>query len=229
VTAEKPEPAFDQYAAHYADILDAHVAFSGETGGYFAAYKARHVARLLGSAFAGRILDFGCGVGTLAKALKDSLPQATVDGYDVSSKGLAQIDPWIAAQGLFSADLSRLDRSYDAIVAANVFHHVAPAERPSAAGRLAGRLAPGGKIFIFEHNPVNPGTQWVVRHIPFDRDAQLLWPGETRRLLRSAGLKNLRTDYIVFFPKPLAWFRPLEPHLTWCPVGAQYVCTAVRT
>ena len=33
--------------------------------------------------------------------------------------------------------------------------------------------------------------------------------------------------YIVFFPKPLASRRPLEPLLGWLPLGAQYVVHAL--
>lgn len=45
---------------------------------------------------------------------------------------------------------------------------------------------------------------------------------------RYFGLQIVRRDYIVFFPRPLAWLRPLEPRLSWCPAGAQSALAARR-
>jgi hypothetical protein len=38
----------------------------------------------------------------------------------------------------------------------------------------------------------------------------------------------MRRDYIVFMPRFLAFLRPLEPWLTWLPMGAQYVVLAEK-
>jgi hypothetical protein len=81
-------------------------------------------------------------------------------------------------------------------------------------------------LVIFEHNPANPVTRWVVERCPFDHDAILLPPSETCDYARAAGLRVLRRDYIVFMPRPLAWLRPMEPWLAWLPAGAQYAMSA---
>jgi hypothetical protein len=60
-----------------------------------------------------------------------------------------------------------------------------------------------------------------VQTCPFDDDAILLPPGEVRSLLERAALREVRQDFVLFFPRALAALRPLEPLLRWCPLGAQ--------
>ncbi len=61
-----------------------------------------------------------------------------------------------------------------------------------------------------------------MSRILFDRDAITLPPPETRRLLREGGFEILQTDFLFYFPRPLSWFRRLEPSLRRLPLGAQY-------
>jgi hypothetical protein len=61
-----------------------------------------------------------------------------------------------------------------------------------------------------------------MSRIPFDRDAVMVWPAEARRLLASAGLEVLGTDYCFIFPRALQGLRPLETQLRGLPLGAQY-------
>ena len=49
-----------------------------------------------------------------------------------------------------------------------------PPERPGLYREVTRLLRPGGRLYVFEHNPWNPVAQWVVRHTPIDRDAVLL-------------------------------------------------------
>jgi hypothetical protein len=90
------------------------------------------------------------------------------------------------------------------------------------------KLAPGGKVVIFEHNPWNPLTRKAVADCAFDDDAILLWPWEARGVLRSAGFAHVVTDYIVFFPRALAFLRPLEPTLRRFILGAQQMVIATN-
>ena len=109
---------------------------------------------------------------------------------------------------------------------ANVFHHVPPAERVKVMRQVAGLLAPGGRLFFFEHNPFNPLTRWVVSRCEFDEDAILLRPAESRSLVRDAGLECARLGYLLFFPPKLGALVRLERALAWLPAGAQYCLEA---
>jgi SAM-dependent methyltransferase len=217
---------FDRFADSYTHVLDRGLSVSGEDSTYFAEYKARYLQRVLGSSFAGKVLDFGCGIGILAHYLRKHLPAARIDGFDVSQDSILKVDPALSSQGRFTSSLHDLAYDYDLIVVANVMHHIAPEQRPGVVQDLAGRLRPEGLLSIFEHNPANPVTRWVVERCPFDDDAILLPPRETIGRIETAGLRLERRDYIVFMPSFLHWLRPLESSLRWLPLGAQYVVVA---
>jgi len=213
---------FDQFADQYEQVLDRTVAVSGEDSAYFAEYKARYLRRVLSTLLSGKALDFGCGVGLLSRFLKTYFPAVQLDGFDVSPDSLDKIDDRLKSQGHFTSSAADLAHDYGLIVVANVMHHIVPGEREALIRDLAGRLAARGILAIFEHNPRNPITRWVVNHCPFDDDAILLRPDEAWGYLSRAKLPVIRRDYIVFMPRFLALLRPLEPWLAWLPMGAQY-------
>lgn len=217
---------FDQFAEDYERILDRTVAVSGEDSAYFAEYKARYLGRLLGASFSGKALEFGCGVGRLSGFIKKFLPTIQLDGFDVSGDSIRRIDSSLSSQGVFTCDSANLARDYGLIVMANVMHHIPVEQRKGVTQSLADRMASGGTLVIFEHNPANPVTRWVVERCAFDADAKLLTPSEISSYLRAARLQLARRDFIVFMPRLLAWLRPLEPWLAELPLGAQYVMVA---
>jgi 2-polyprenyl-3-methyl-5-hydroxy-6-metoxy-1,4-benzoquinol methylase len=221
---------FDVVASNYEQLVDGSVGITGENSDYFAAYKARYVATRVADSSDGacaKILDYGCGVGLLSGHLKRCLPHKQVDGFDVSERSLSRIDPALRSQGVFTSRLADVGQDYGIIILANVLHHVKPNERRAVISEAASHLATGGKLVIFEHNPLNPLTRWAVAHCPFDEGVVLLPSSEVGSLL-APGLEFLRRDYIVFFPKWLSGLRVFERFLNWCPAGAQHVTIARR-
>lgn len=218
---------FDAFAATYEESLDASIGITGESFDYFARYKAEYIARNVLSAGPAKILDYGCGVGLLSRHLRDLMLGKRVDGFDPSVESIARVSAELRSEGIFTSDLDEIGRDYDAIAIANVLHHVRPPERQELIDGVASRLVPGGKLVIFEHNPMNPLTRRVVSQCVFDEDAILLPQRETRRYFRAEKFR-VRRDYIVFFPRFLSWLRPLEPSLAWCPLGAQYAVVATK-
>jgi 2-polyprenyl-3-methyl-5-hydroxy-6-metoxy-1,4-benzoquinol methylase len=219
---------FDTFAANYQELVTENIRITGETSDYFAAYKAKYIARKIALPQGSRILDYGCGVGLLAEHLMKVLPGGQVDGFDVSQESIGRVSEHLRVQGTFTTNLDALDRTYELIVLSNVLHHVTPADRQDLICKAGSRLALGGKLVIFEHNPINPLTRWAVSQCSFDEDAILLPNRETRGYFSRGELQLLWRDYIVFFPRWVKWFRPFEPFLQWCPVGAQYAVVAHR-
>jgi len=213
---------FDRYASDYTDLLDESVSASGYGWEYFADYKANYLAGLARLA-PRKILDFGCGIGLLSRCLVKRFPSAALHGYDVSSASVEKAAEALSGAGSFTTDLDSLDDDYDLVVAANVLHHVPVQERRQTVVDLAKRLSADGLLALFEHNPVNPLTRRAVDRCAFDDDAVLLSMHEAAGYVRQAGLHVARRDYIVFMPKRLAPLRFVEPLLSWCPLGAQYV------
>jgi len=118
------------------------------------------------------------------------------------------------------------DQSFDLVIACAVFHHVAPTDRAALLKEISRVLAPGGKLFVFEHNPWNPLTQIVVRSTEIDRNAILLSARETRLRVLEAKLEIVSTNYLLFFPPRWKGLKFLEAWLGRIPMGAQYVVTA---
>jgi hypothetical protein len=83
-------------------------------------------------------------------------------------------------------------------------------------------------LAIFEHNPLNPLTVRAVNTCPFDANARLIRAKALRRSLQMAGWRDPAIRYHLFFPRLLAALRPLEPLLTWLPIGAQFSVVARR-
>ena len=228
------KPEFDRYAASYNALHTASIKASGEEPAYFAAYKARYMARRLAvdatPIVAPVILDFGCGVGNSIGHLHAAFPAAALHGADLSSASIALARTAYGQTASFSViedtRLTYPDAAFDAVFVACVFHHIAPTQRLHWMQELRRVLRPGGQIFVFEHNLLNPLTVKSVRDCPFDEDAILLPRHELLGLARQAGFGNVNAQYIVFFPHALAALRPLEPWLGWLPLGAQYVVHA---
>lgn len=219
---------FDVFATNYRELVSDNIRITGESSDYFAAYKAAYIASRVAPPSEGKVLDYGCGVGLLSNHLKKRLSGMHVDGFDVSQNSVERVEESLRRQGTFTSNLNHLGHAYDVIVLSNVLHHVKPEERHALILQAGSRLADGGKLVIFEHNPINPLTRWAVSQCPFDEDAVLLPLRETCDYFRSDELRPLWRDYIVFFPRWLKWFRQMEPYLRWCPLGAQYAVVAGR-
>jgi SAM-dependent methyltransferase len=114
------------------------------------------------------------------------------------------------------------DGQFDVVVASSVLHHVEVFERRKTYADMLRLLRPGGHLCVFEHNPLNLVTQWVVHHAPMDCNARLLRPWELRDGLRQAGAVDVKIEYLMFVPPRLRFCWPLERPLAWLPLGAQY-------
>jgi len=216
---------FDRFADEYQALQARSVRLSGETPDYFARYKIVELRRLwdrLARPEPARILDFGTGVGSSIPHLAALFPQSRLTGVDVSSKSLD-----IAAKrfgGLAEFRLGDLDeaKAFDIVFSACVFHHIDAGEHVGIFAELRRRLAPGGLLVIFEHNPFHPGVRHIVASCPFDESAVLIPAAALRRRQVEAGFEAVGVAYTTFFPGPLRFLRWLEPRLKGCPLGAQY-------
>jgi len=225
--------AFDQYADDYDSALARGISVSGEDKMYFARGRVdwtKKVLEKLGEKPA-TIMDFGCGTGTSIPLFLKWPTVAQVIGTDVSAKSL---DVAIATHASARAQF-HLMKNYqpqanaDLVFCNGVFHHIPLNERRDAMHYIHSCLKPGGLFALWENNPWNPGTRWVMSRIPFDRDAITLSPLEARRRVREAGFNLLRTDFRFYFPRMLKWFRPLEILGVKVPLGSQYLVLGRKT
>jgi SAM-dependent methyltransferase len=226
---------FDRFAETYEAVHRDNIRLSGEDPDYFARYKIEAVAKQWakdGLAAPKAILDFGTGVGNALPHLAEHFAGARITGVDVSSGSLdvaARRYPGVAELTFYDGQtLPMASGSQDLVFSSCVFHHIDAAAHVALLSELKRVLAPGGRLIIFEHNPINPVTQYIVATCPFDEDAVLIGAGDFKARQRQAGLRHVRAVYTGFFPNALKALRPLERLLGWLPVGAQYYTVAGR-
>jgi SAM-dependent methyltransferase len=223
--------SFDEHSADYSQKVDRALAVVGLEHEFFFEAKVRHILearRRLTAGGAVRVLEIGCGIGLLTQRLRPLLTH--VWGIDPSISSLGQA----AAPGgyLIAADgfcTPFADETFDLAIAVCVLHHVPVDQRAAFLAEAARITRRGGLVLLCEHNPWNPLTRLVVGRCELDRDAVLLAQTEARRRLTAAGLSNIRSRYILFFPWRGAVWRWLEARLAWFPLGGQYVIDAERT
>ncbi len=217
---------FDEYASDYDAALARGIAISGEDRHYFARRRIEWLRSCIsgGPVRLRRAMDFGCGTGSSAPFFFDILGIEHLVGTDSSPRSLE-----IARQAHGSEraefllfEQYRPEGGFDLVYCNGVFHHIPPARRPAAMNYIFQSLRPDGLFAFWENNPWNPGTRYVMRRIPFDREAITLTSLEARRLLRESGFEILHTDFLFLFPRSLRWLRWTEPLCSRLPLGAQY-------
>lgn len=217
---------FDRFHADYDEALSRGISVSGEGKLFFARGRVEFLARCLREAGARprAVLDFGCGTGSATPFLLDLLGVERVVGVDVSERSLdvARRDHGSERARFVALRDFQPDGSFPLAFCNGVFHHVRPEERGRVVDLLRRSLAPGGHFALWDNNPWNPGARYVMRRIPFDRDAVMLSAGEAARMLSRGGLEIRRTDYLFVFPRLLKALRFLEIALAGAPLGAQY-------
>lgn len=105
-----------------------------------------------------RILELGCGWGSLSLWMASQFPQARITAVSNSASQRAFIEEAARRRGLtnlrvITADINEFgpEQSYDRIVSVEMFEHLA--NWPTILARVRGWLAPGGRLFlhVFSH------------------------------------------------------------------------------
>ncbi|MFN8142408.1 MAG: methyltransferase domain-containing protein [Solirubrobacterales bacterium] len=107
-----------------------------------------------------RVLDLGCGTGTLALAAKRAQPEAIVIGLDAdpaildrarrkSEEAGAEIT---FADGV-STELPFADASFDIVLSTLFFHHLESDAKRTTANELARVVTPSGRLHVADWGP----------------------------------------------------------------------------
>jgi len=221
---------FDKFAEEYYTLHTHNVEITGESPDYFAEYKIRDIHRQVsptGRCEGLRILDFGSGVGNSVPFFQQYFPSCHLVCADVSVRSLdlaSRRFGGLASYVLFSGkSLPFRSGAFDIAFSACVFHHVAITEHIALLREIRRVLSiDSGRLFLYEHNPLNPLTLHAVNTCPFDSDAVLIPSSRMRQQFRDAGYSKISVYYRVFFPRYLKLLRFMELKLPFLPLGAQY-------
>jgi hypothetical protein len=105
-------------------------------------------------------------------------------------------------------------------------HHIKPEQRAEALQRIFDSLRPARYFALCENNPLNLGTRFIMAKCPFDRDAMPILPSQATKMVKTTGFRIETVLSRFFFPRILAFLRPLEPWLSPTLLGGQYLVLA---
>jgi SAM-dependent methyltransferase len=223
------EQPFDDYSKDYAAAISHPLRSLLERDGdnEFLRAKARWLVRWWTELGAPppRLLDYGCGTGFLTRYLHDLRPDWTYCGIDPSAGMIERARanaPFASFEVLGSEPAPAHRARFQLAVMSGVLHHIAWQDWPATFDRIRYLLEPGGHLVIFEHNPLNPLTQVVVRSTPIDADAVLHRAGFVERMLKAAAFQIGGRSYMHFWPPRYHGLAPVERVLGWVPLGGGY-------
>jgi SAM-dependent methyltransferase len=224
---------FDLLADEYYVQHKANVAITGEKPEYFAEYKVADLAEVTRRKLfaAGRILDFGSGIGNSIPFFRKHFPRSQLHCADVSTRSIEIARARFPGEERYVVVGNTIPlptSSQDIVFSACVFHHIPPQEHGHWLAELLRVTRPGGLLAIYEHNPLNPLTVRAVNTCPLDVNACLIRGAIMRKRALMGGWEHARVDYKLFFPSMLKSLRPLEQHLSWLALGAQYRMAAQK-
>ncbi len=159
-----------------------------------------------------RLLDLGCGPGTLIGAFDES--GRTSVGVDISGPQVAYARREYGSDTRTFLEELPDDGEFDAVTLVEVIEHLAPAEVDALVGAGAERLAAGGKLVV---TTPNFGSAWPVVESLVNRLGDVSYSFQhinrfTRaslvQLLERHGLEQVRIEsYMLLAPfaAPLGW------------------------
>ncbi len=147
-----------------------------------------------------QILDLGCGTGSNTLLLKQTFPNSTVTGLDLSPYMLAVAEDRSRRANLTiewrhgTAELTQFETgSFDLITASLLFHETPPSVTQAILTESYRLLAPGGKILILDGNQRTLRSLELLNNIFEEPYIQAYAAGNLDAWLGKAGFDQVRT------------------------------------
>jgi len=143
-----------------------------------------------------RVLDVGCGTGTLTILLQQLHPQAEVVGLDPDLKALAIAKTKSEKAGVainfvrgFADEIPYPPESFDRVLSSFMFHHLTPDEKLGTLRDVSRVLRPGGSLHLLDFGrPRSPYSSLLARLLHRGQNLRDNIEGRIPSLMRESGL-----------------------------------------
>jgi ubiquinone/menaquinone biosynthesis C-methylase UbiE len=186
---------FDAVARIYDEVFPTHIREH---------YLRRRVDYVLRHAAGGTALDVGAGTGLLAERLHDvGIAVVALDPFPHMLDRLGERRPEVPRVVAHGHALPYPDDTFDLTYSVAVMHHIAD---PDLVRRTLADMVrvtrPGGRILVWDHNPLNPYWHVIMARVPQDSGAERLVPvAELIDGLATAGAEILRAERLGLMPE----------------------------
>lgn len=220
------KPNFSEFSENYEESL-------GFRHKYFIKTKCEELLGVLkqhfGSVDGLRCLDLGCGTGEA----EEYLGSFDIVGIDYTLGMLMHAREKNTKYDFLLSSACSLpirDSSFDVVFSMCMMHHIPDSRDRVKVFNEAGRvLKDGGLLIVFEHNPYNPYTRYVVRTCPMDRNARLISAYDLKKYYQNSGMQSITIRYILFIPFAIRKAQPIDNVLGLLPMGGQYYMAGRKT
>jgi ubiquinone/menaquinone biosynthesis C-methylase UbiE len=162
-----------------------------------------------------RILDLGCGTGSMTIPIAQAFPDAVVTGLDLSPYMLAVAEDRSKEAGLeirwqhgTATDLSQFAAgSFDVVTAVLLFHETPPAIAQTILTESYRLLAPGGQILILDGNQNTLRSLDWLNNVFEEPYIQAYAAGNLDAWLGKAGFDRVRTKDVFWLNQVTVGFR----------------------
>lgn len=147
-----------------------------------------------------RVLDVGCGTGSLAVLIKQRYPTVHVVALDPDARALARAERKARRAGVavsfdqgFAGALGYAGGTFDRVFSSMMFHHLAPDEKPQMLREIRRVLKPGGRLEFLDFAGPQSGAHGALGRLMHSH-ARLSDNDEGRilGLMAAAGLVNAK-------------------------------------
>jgi ubiquinone/menaquinone biosynthesis C-methylase UbiE len=217
---------FNAHKHDYVGTIEKSLQFTGQEHDFFIKVKAEVLKKIIKQYINvdnPHLLDIGCGHGLIHQHLKHERLQ--ISGVEVADEVLQlakKAHPEVHYEAHDGKTLPFATHQFDIALAICVMHHVPPLQWQSFLQEMKRVVKPNGIAVVFEHNPFNPFTRYIVANNILDEGVVLLSSAKLKSLMQKEGFMNVCSRNILFTPFAHRLFRKLDEVMGIIPFGAQY-------